>query len=119
MDRGQSGMVEDGGLEAAGSCQAQKAKGQLRESWHDERGSMGKNGVWRGARVVPPLTAVGFGRVLECLDVIRHGNDREKDEQKHCQGNELGSPARTGARGKSQPQAEHQGGQPGPCEIEE
>jgi len=112
-------MAEDEGLKAAWSCHAQDAERQFRESRRDMCWSMRKNGVRYGARVVPPLTAVGFGRVLECLDVIRHGNDREKDEQKHCQGNELGSPARTGARGKSQPQAEHQGGQPGPCEIEE
>jgi hypothetical protein len=73
-------MAEDEGLKAAWSCHAQDAERHFRESRQGKSGSMGKDGVRRGERMVSPLTAVGFGRILECLDVIRHRNNREKDQ---------------------------------------
>jgi len=74
--------------------------------------------------VVAAKAGVGFSRILDGLQVVGDGDDWEQDEEKHGQGDEL-RPAvlnvtiRAGARGKAQPQAEHQRCQRNPGEIEE
>lgn len=112
-------MVEDGGLDAAGSCDGQKAKGDFCQGRYDQSRSMGKDGMRRGARMVPPLAAICFGRVLECLNVICYGYDWETDEQERRQCNKLDSPVGAIGGSKTQPLAEHQRGEPNPGEIEE
>lgn len=73
-----------------------------------------------GARVavVPPLATAGLGRVLHGLEVVGDRNDGEQDKQEHSQGHKLHSPAPF-ARAEAQPQAEHQGREQNPSEIEE
>lgn len=63
-------------------------------------------------------TVVGLGRVLNCLQVVSHRYDREQDQEENGKGDKLHPPVRALARGIAQPQAEHQGANQSPGEIE-
>jgi hypothetical protein len=78
--------------------------------------------------VAAALQAVGLSGVLNGLKIVRHRNDREEDEKKQSQGDELsapvcnansGSAVSEGARGRSPPLTEGEGGQKNPRKIEE
>ena len=117
-------MVDNRGAETARRRNAQNAKGKLGENRQWERGNRGEDGVWARDYMVPALTGVGLGRILNRLQVVGHGDDREQNQEEQRQGDELHSPVlhspfRASALGKSQPQAEHQRGQQSPGEIEE
>jgi hypothetical protein len=119
LDWGQCGMVEHGGQDAAGSRETQEAEGQFGNGRHEQGRSLRKGRMRRRTCVVTPLAAVGFSWVLECLNVVSHGNDRKQDEQEQGQGNKLRSPMRARVGGAGKPPADREGGEASPCEIEE
>jgi len=104
------GIASPGPLEG----ERQFCKGGQRES-----SGRGRDGMRRRIAVVPSLATVGLGRVLNCLQVVCHRNDREQDQQEHGQGDKLHPPAAAGARGNSQPKEKHEGGKQNPGEIED
>jgi hypothetical protein len=53
------------------------------------------------------------------LQVVRNGNDGEKNQKEHSQGHKLHPRARSSTRSQPQPEAEHQGRKENPGEIEE
>lgn len=124
LDGCQAGMFDNGRGEAAWGCQAHKAAGKLRENRDGERRDRGEDGVGVGDNVNPAETAVGFGWILERLQVVGHRDHRKEDQDEHGEGDELHAPVlllpfRASARGKSRPHAKHQRGQQNPSEIED
>jgi len=61
--------------------------------------------------------AIGFRGTLGGLEVVGDRDHRKEDQQKDRQGDELHAPISAGARGKTNPQADHHGCQDCPSEI--
>ena len=133
MDGRQARMVDYRRGETAWGCQAHKAEGELGENRRGECRDRREDGVGVGDNVNTAEAAVGFGWILERLQVVGDRDDREEDQNEHGQGDELHAPVfhslvrhlpfwhapfRAGARGESRPNAKHQHGQNNPREIE-
>ena len=111
-------MIHDwGGI--IGRCyEANKGERNLSESGRRKRGGYMKEEVRGRKPIIPAQAAVSLGRILSREHVVGHGDDGKQDHDEHCQGDKLRPPACACARAKPQPQAEEQGAQKHPSEIE-
>ena len=74
--------------------------------------------------MVAALARVRFGGILNSLQVVRDRDDREQKQNEDREGDKLHSrgidlPVRTVARGKPQPETEHESGKQRPGEIKD
>ncbi len=92
IDECQAGMINDGRGETTGGCQALKAKSKLCENRHRECRDRREDGVGVVYNVNSAEAAVGFGWILESLQVVGDGDNRKEDQDQHGQGDELHAP---------------------------
>jgi|HubBroStandDraft_5_1064220.scaffolds.fasta_scaffold15071_3 hypothetical protein len=87
------------------SSKAEKAEAICNQKWFRRDGGQRRGCMHTGNDVIPPKAGVSFGRVLRCLEIVGHRNDREQDQDKKRQGNKLRLPVKSRARSPSQPHA--------------
>jgi hypothetical protein len=112
-------MVNNGRGYVPGRYQLQEADGWRVEDRQWERGDGGKDAMGIDSDMAATETGVDFRWILDGLQVVGDGDDRKQDQNQHCEGDDLGSPAGACVATKPQPQANNDNGRKSPREIED
>jgi hypothetical protein len=119
LNGSQTWMVNNGRDEMSGRYQLQEADGERVDGRQWGRGYSGKDAMGIGSDMAAAQTGVDFCWILDGLQVVRYGDDRKQDQNQHCEGDDLGSPAGVCVVTKPQPQADNSNGRKSPREIED